>query len=445
MQVDEVGDVPVAYAIEEVRHAPAEQQPDRDGRQPVAGARAGEVGEHPDQREPGQADHDRKPAREDAEGDAVVAHVPERQRRCDVDRLAELQRARDRGLGDLIRDDRGDRHCGQPRPVRDARAPPIRPRVHRDGPWADRQRVPIGIHAPVPVAAVRARSTVATSTPSISISLSRAVNPRTMRTSRESMPDGARDELLDGAVRTAVLGRRGDAQPPSIAVAARHGVAPSPRNYPKAQRDAACGVDAGSLRGTTGILVRRAWQLGLVRLDQVHRRRDDRAEAAPELALGVADAKGLAAHALAVGVGLADDLARPGLARRAGSSRPRDVRSRASRPRRARRRRASCAASPRARGGGEARPRAPRRGRPGRLRSRQTSSNASATCSSSRWTRRRLTPSGRRGKRRCRTSTGLDDMACRSRRCAVSCRYGRLRPEAVEHVDHDLLARRAAR
>ena len=131
-----------------------------------------------------------------------------------------------------------------------------------------------------------------------------------MRTSRGSIADGAGDQLLDGTIRTAVLGGRGDAQPPSIAVAARHGVAPGPRNYPKAQRDAACGVDAGSLRGTTGILVWRAWQLGLVRLDQMHRRRDDRAEAAAELALGVADAQGLAAHALAVGVGLADDLAR---------------------------------------------------------------------------------------------------------------------------------------
>ena len=184
MQVDEVRDVPVAYAIEEVRHAAAEQQPDRDGRQPVACARAREVREHPDEREPGQADHDRKPAREDAEGDAVVAHVPERQRRRDVDRLAELQRARDRRLGDLVRDDRRDRDGGEPGPARDARTPPIRPRVHRDGPRADRQRLPIRTHAPVPVAAVRARSTVATSTPSISISLSRAVNPRTMRTSR---------------------------------------------------------------------------------------------------------------------------------------------------------------------------------------------------------------------------------------------------------------------
>ena len=46
--VDEVRDVPLAHAIDEVRQAAPEQEPERHRHQRVTGTRPGEVDEHPD-------------------------------------------------------------------------------------------------------------------------------------------------------------------------------------------------------------------------------------------------------------------------------------------------------------------------------------------------------------------------------------------------------------
>ena len=59
----------------------------------TSGWRAGtcEEREHPEDGSDRQQHHERQPAREDAEGDAGVADVPEREARHDVDRLADAQ------------------------------------------------------------------------------------------------------------------------------------------------------------------------------------------------------------------------------------------------------------------------------------------------------------------------------------------------------------------
>src|SRR5919204_3651206 len=77
-QVEEVGDVSEADGVGEVRDAAADHEPERDGQDRVARARTGEEAEHPGDRETRQDDHDRRRAREQAEGDPGVLHVVDR-------------------------------------------------------------------------------------------------------------------------------------------------------------------------------------------------------------------------------------------------------------------------------------------------------------------------------------------------------------------------------
>ena len=85
-EVEEVGDEAEPHAVGEVRDAAADHEPERDRQHGMAGAGAREVGEHPGDRDRGDDDHGGRRVREEAEGDAGVLDVPDRERADDVER-----------------------------------------------------------------------------------------------------------------------------------------------------------------------------------------------------------------------------------------------------------------------------------------------------------------------------------------------------------------------
>src|ERR687888_1684295 len=104
-QVEEVRDVPEPDAVDEVRDAAADHEPERDGQDRVPRARAGEEAEHPGDGDAGEHDHDRRRAREEAERDPRVLDVVDRERPDDLDLLVEPELARDELLRELVGDD----------------------------------------------------------------------------------------------------------------------------------------------------------------------------------------------------------------------------------------------------------------------------------------------------------------------------------------------------
>src|SRR5919206_4348328 len=71
-QVEEVRDVPEPDAVDEVRDAAADHEPERDGQDRMPRTRAGEEAEHPRDGDAGEDDHDRGRAREESERDPGV-------------------------------------------------------------------------------------------------------------------------------------------------------------------------------------------------------------------------------------------------------------------------------------------------------------------------------------------------------------------------------------
>src|SRR3954452_21400219 len=79
LEVQEVGDVPEAHAVDEVRHAAADHEPERDRKHRMPRSRAREEEQHPADGERREHDHRPGRAREEPEGDAGVLHVVDRQ------------------------------------------------------------------------------------------------------------------------------------------------------------------------------------------------------------------------------------------------------------------------------------------------------------------------------------------------------------------------------
>src|SRR5918911_2543463 len=105
-QVEEVRDVPESHAVDEVRDAAADHEPERDRQDRVPRAGAAEEAEHPRDGDAREHDHDRRRAGEEAERDPGVLDVVDRERPEDVIRLVEREPARDDVLRELVGGDR---------------------------------------------------------------------------------------------------------------------------------------------------------------------------------------------------------------------------------------------------------------------------------------------------------------------------------------------------
>ena len=128
--------MPEPYAVDEVRDAAADDEPERDGQDRVPRARAAEEAEHPGDGEAGEHDHDRRRAREEAERDPRVLDVVDRERAEHPHLLVEREAARDDVLRELVGRDGCDRHRDQRDPLDRARGE--RPLGHGD------RREPVG-------------------------------------------------------------------------------------------------------------------------------------------------------------------------------------------------------------------------------------------------------------------------------------------------------------
>src|SRR4051812_49915721 len=83
-EVEKVGDVAQAHAVEEIGEAPADHEPERDRENGVPSAGAREEEEHPRDGDGGREDDDSGRAREETERDAGVLHVMDPERADDV-------------------------------------------------------------------------------------------------------------------------------------------------------------------------------------------------------------------------------------------------------------------------------------------------------------------------------------------------------------------------
>ena len=108
LEVEEVGDAAEPDAVDEVRDAAADHEPERNRQHRVARARAREEEQHPADGERGEDDDDRRRAREEAERDARVLHVVDRERPEHLHLVVERELRRDDVLRQLVGGDRGD-------------------------------------------------------------------------------------------------------------------------------------------------------------------------------------------------------------------------------------------------------------------------------------------------------------------------------------------------
>src|SRR5579862_9606593 len=129
-EVEEVGDVAEPHAIQEVRRAPADHEPECDGQHRMPGARSHEEQQHPCDRDAGEDDDDGRRAREQPERDAGVLHVVDPERADDVDAVAESEVADDDVLGQLVGRDGRQADGEEPEPL--DRAGAERALRHRD-------------------------------------------------------------------------------------------------------------------------------------------------------------------------------------------------------------------------------------------------------------------------------------------------------------------------
>src|SRR5918911_4448490 len=107
-QVEEVRHVPEPHPVDEVRDAAADNEPERDGQDRMPRAGAGEEPEHPRDGDPGEDDHDRRRAGEEAERDPRVLDMVDGERADHAHLLVEGEAARDDVLRQLVgREGRG--------------------------------------------------------------------------------------------------------------------------------------------------------------------------------------------------------------------------------------------------------------------------------------------------------------------------------------------------
>ncbi len=92
-EVEEVRHMTDPEPVDEVAHAPTDEQPERNREDRMASARLREVEEHPDDCTGGQEGDGGGPAGEETECDPRVVHVPDPERPDDVDGLAEARAA----------------------------------------------------------------------------------------------------------------------------------------------------------------------------------------------------------------------------------------------------------------------------------------------------------------------------------------------------------------
>jgi hypothetical protein len=96
----------------------------------MAGSGLGEVDQHPADGAGRRDRDDRRPAREQPEGDPRVRDVPDPQRSGNVDGVAEGQLADDDLLRELVGEEGGERDRDEPKPMK--RTGRQRPLDHRD-------------------------------------------------------------------------------------------------------------------------------------------------------------------------------------------------------------------------------------------------------------------------------------------------------------------------
>src|SRR6187200_489263 len=104
-EVEEIRDVPEPHAVDEVRDAPTQDEPEGDGKHGVTATRASEEHEHRGDGDARDDDHDRRAAPEQPEGDPGVLDVMDGERSDDVDALSELERSPDDLFRQLVGDD----------------------------------------------------------------------------------------------------------------------------------------------------------------------------------------------------------------------------------------------------------------------------------------------------------------------------------------------------
>ena len=114
--------MPEPHAVDQVRDTPADHEAQRHRQDGVARAGAREEVQHPRDGQSGEQDHDRRRAREQAERDARVRHVVNRERPHDVHRVVQVEAARHDRLRQLVCSQCGQRHRDQAHPLRERRA-----------------------------------------------------------------------------------------------------------------------------------------------------------------------------------------------------------------------------------------------------------------------------------------------------------------------------------
>jgi hypothetical protein len=102
-QVEEVRHVADAQPVDQVPQAAADQEPESHGQDRMARPGLGEVEEHPEDGARGEERDDGGPAREEAERDPGIVHVPDVEGPNDVHGLAERKLRDDDLLRQLIR------------------------------------------------------------------------------------------------------------------------------------------------------------------------------------------------------------------------------------------------------------------------------------------------------------------------------------------------------
>ena len=107
--------------VDEVRGAAPDQQPERDRQHRVAGSGTCEEDEHPADRERGQRRHEPGCVREQAEGDARVLDVVDRERAEDVHLIVQRELTRDDVLRHLVGQDGRSNDEAQADPLGPAR------------------------------------------------------------------------------------------------------------------------------------------------------------------------------------------------------------------------------------------------------------------------------------------------------------------------------------
>src|SRR3954454_22514322 len=116
-QIEEVGHVAEAHAVEQVAEAAADHEAERNGQDRMPSSRPREEEQHPADCDRRQPDHRSGGAREEPECDAGVLHVVNPEDADDVVALVEHQMARDDRFRQLVGGDSGERDRRKAHPL----------------------------------------------------------------------------------------------------------------------------------------------------------------------------------------------------------------------------------------------------------------------------------------------------------------------------------------